>query len=429
METQLEANHLERIEELENRLADAEQLIEAIKAGEVDAFALRSNNKSEVFTLQSGDYAYRVLVENFNEGALNITEEGLIVYSNKYFHELLGLPYEKVIGTSLREFLHPESIATFNFLFSAALNGQSKGEINLMGAANLVPVYISLTSLYPQLPTIGAIVTDLTAKKENEEIKIYLEEKVKERTAELQTKNIALENTNAELASFSYVASHDLKEPLRKIQTYSGRILELENFSGATQDYFNRIIKSSERMQNLIDSLLEFSRANMSELIFEPCDLNTIVEESISDLHLSILKKQATIEYNDLPTIQGGHIQLSQLFTNLLDNAIKYSRTEIKPLIKITSSIVKGKKIEHSSANHQKEYHEIKIADNGIGFEKEYVTKIFELFQRLHHKNEYSGTGIGLAIVKKIVGNHNGFITADGRSDIGSTFTIYLPTA
>ena len=120
-------------------------------------------------------------------------------------------------------------------------------------------------------------------------------------------------------------------------------------------------------------------------------------------------------------------IQITQLFTNLIDNAIKYSRPEIKPHIKITSSMVEGKKIEHPSAN-QKYYYAIKIADNGIGFEKENVNKIFELFQRLHHKNEYSGTGIGLAIVKKIVNNHNGFIVAEGVHNIGSTFTVYLPT-
>jgi len=249
-----------------------------------------------------------------------------------------------------------------------------------------------------------------------------------EAAEKLRTKNIELELINDELKSFSYVASHDLREPLRKINVFSKRIIETEEFSDKAQDYFNRIIKSAERMENLIDSLLDFSRVNTTELLFKPCDLNNLVAESINDFKISILEKQAIIEYNNLPTINGMYIQLSQLFTNLIDNSIKYSRSEIKPHIKITSSIIDGNEIEHPAVNKKKEYHAIKIADNGIGFEKEYSLKIFELFQRLHNKNEYSGTGIGLGIVKKIVTNHNGFIIATGQLNVGATFTIYLPT-
>jgi len=172
-----------------------------------------------------------------------------------------------------------------------------------------------------------------------------------------------------------------------------------------------------------------FSRTTATKLIFESCDLNAIVEESKDDLHLSIIEKQAVVEHTNLPTVNGAHVQLSQLLTNLIVNALKYSRPNVTPHVKITSKRIAGSEIEHPAANKQKEYHAIKVADNGIGFEKEYANKIFELFQRLHHKNEYSGTGIGLAIVKKIVTNHNGFIIAEGKPNIGSTFTIYIPTA
>src|SRR4029079_13646051 len=131
METRQKANYLEEIAELKSRLEEAEQLIEAIKAGEVDAFAVRNDGESEVYTLQSGDYAYRILVENFSEGAINITEEGLIVYTNKYFHDMLNLSYENVMGNYIDNFIHPDSKITFQILFATALAGQSKGEINL----------------------------------------------------------------------------------------------------------------------------------------------------------------------------------------------------------------------------------------------------------------------------------------------------------
>ncbi len=268
-----------------------------------------------------------------------------------------------------------------------------------------------------------------------------LENKVNERTEELAfkstqleetiqilaLKNIELENSNAQLKSFTYIAGHDLQEPLRKIQIFGKLIKETANFSEKTQDYFNRIIAAGEHMQNLIVSLLDFSRTDTDKQIIVPCDLNNIVEESKKDLSLPILEKQAIIEYENLPTINGSYDQLCQLFTNLIGNAIKYSRPEIVPHIKITSERIHGKAIEHPSANKQKEYYLIKFLDNGIGFENEYATKIFELFQRLHSKNAYSGTGIGLAIVKKIATNQNGFVLAESKSGIGSMFSLFVP--
>ncbi len=250
-----------------------------------------------------------------------------------------------------------------------------------------------------------------------------------EAAEELRTKNLELQISNTELTSFTYVASHDLQEPLRKIQAFGKLILQTQKFDAKTEDYFNRIISAGERMQNLIVSLLDFSRTSETELVFEPCNLNTIVEESRDNLQLNIVETGALIEYDSLPTIMASQVQLSQLFTNLIDNAIKYSRPQIKPIIKITAALVKGNETNHPLANSQKNYHQLKIEDNGIGFEKEYETKIFELFQRLHGRSEYSGTGIGLAIVKRIVTNHKGFIVAEGRPGNGATFIIYIPTA
>ena len=161
---------LSKIRELENRLAESEQLIDAIKSGEVDAFAINKQNQSEVYTLQTGDYAYRVLIEEFGEGALNVTEEGLIVYTNRYFLELLKVPYEFVIGSSLFDFVHPDSELQFRKLFRESLHGKSKGEVNLISGNDVVPVYISLTSLQPKLATVGIIITDFSEKKRNERL-------------------------------------------------------------------------------------------------------------------------------------------------------------------------------------------------------------------------------------------------------------------
>lgn len=415
METSQEENYLEEIADLKNRLEEAEQLIEAIKAGEVDAFAVRNGNESEVYTLQSGDYAYRILVENFSEGAINITEGGLIVYSNKYFHEMLGLPYESVVGKVIYDFIHPDSKKTFNSLFGAAHGRQSKGEINLLAGTKIIPVYISLTSLYPKLPSIGVIVTDLTEKKANERA--------------LEEKNKELERSNIELESFSYAASHDLQEPLRKIQTFISRILELDdgNFSAAGKDYFLRISKAAIRMQQLIESLLSYSRVDTADGILVPTDLNEVLRQTKENLRELIEESNAVIEAIALPTVKVMPQQFQQLLTNIISNAIKYKKENVDPVISIHAGIVPGSEVGTDLPSAAETYWKISIADNGIGFDAQYSTRIFELFQRLHGRNEYEGTGIGLAICKKIIQSHNGIITTESELGKGATFNIYLP--
>jgi PAS domain S-box-containing protein len=670
MEAQAEKDLLIRIEELENRLAEAEQLIEAIKAGEVDAFALNKNNQPEIFTLQSGDFAYRVLVENFGEGAITLSENGLIVYTNGYFHNLLKLPYERVIAGSIFDFVHPDSKETFEKLFHAGLSGKSKGEVNLFDGTTMIPVSMSLTSLQPLLPSVGVIITDLTEKKtrereleeknsfietiiesSNELILVYstdftllsinkaaeifvglskdsligkkfqdlfpqltgtraerdlekafkgefvkneayrseynqryvqnyitplrnehgevyaalaighdvtdikrteedlrqsqqrfvklfsvspvamslshagdgkvidvnnawgrmfefdpsevigrsaeeinissiternakvrqikdsggsvqgmesdfvlpsgkvlntfvsvesidldgelylltayfdLKERVqaeniiKQKNRLLEEKNLQLEQTNAELTSFSFVASHDLQEPLRKIQTFSNRILDLgENeFSNEIKDYFNRILSATGRMKNLISDLLSYSRMNNTEMKFERTDLNVLAKEAKNNLEERIAETNAQLEIGQLPTVDVIPHQFTQVFNNILSNAIKYRRPGEIPKIEMSSTIIDGRMLSRYSADPSSQYHKISIADNGIGFEPIHAFKIFELFQRLHGVNQYEGTGIGLAICKKIMQNHRGFIDAEGAPGVGAVFTLYLP--
>ncbi len=415
METGKEENYLQRIAELEDRLEEAEQLIEAIKAGEVDAFAVMRGQQPEVYTLQSGDYAYRILIENFSEGAINITEDGLIVYTNKYFHEMLGLSYESVVGKQVFDFIHPESEKAFRSLFTTALAGQSKGELSLFSGNKIIPVYASFTSLYPHLPSVGIVLTDLTEKKAHEK--------------ELEEKNKELERSNIELASFSYAASHDLQEPLRKIQAFVSRILIKDEgrFSPASNDYFLRITRSAVRMQQLIESLLNYSRTNSPDKTLVTTDLNKVLDETKENLHELIEENNAVIETAVLPTAKVIPNQFQQLLTNVISNAIKYKKKEQDPVIKINVEKLASSQIKAAFPSPANSYWKISIADNGIGFDPQYSTKIFELFQRLHGRNEYDGTGIGLAICKKIIQNHNGIMTAESEPGKGATFNIFLP--
>lgn len=413
---------LKKIEILEERLADSEQLIDAIRAGEVDAFAVNKNNQSEIYTLQSGDYAYRVLIEEIGEGAVNITEDGLIVYTNSSFIEMIGLPYEKVIGRFIWDFVHQDSKIKFEDLFHESMHGRSKGEINLSVGTKTIPVYVSLTSLQPKLATVGIIVTDQTQKKLDEKTILRYQ-------LELEHKNSELAQNNAELTSFTYIASHDLQEPLRKIQTFCDLILNSSGESpDKTLDYLQRVLKASKRMKNLISSLLNYSRMNARGMEFELTDLNSILDDACNNIHEQIEESHTVIQREQLPVILCVPLQINQLFTNLIMNSIKYKRQGITPLIQISSRWIKPDEINPSDILlNETGYWKISVTDNGIGFEQKYADKIFELFQRLHSRAEYEGTGIGLSICKKVVQNHKGFIRATGKPDLGASFEIYLP--
>jgi len=282
--------------------------------------------------------------------------------------------------------------------------------------------------------------TDITLQKVAEEkissFSKEMEKQVRDRTKELDIANLKLEENilslktvNKELESFSYIASHDLQEPLRKIQTLASRIIESEtDLSDKGKDYFERMQKAAERMQALITDLLSYSSVhNTKGRNLITTDLNVIIEDVKVELSEIIKEKKATVIAHPLCDINVIPNQFRQVMLNLISNALKFSKSDTAPVITIKSNKVKYSKINNVTLPRLKEYCHITVADNGIGFEDDYGEKIFEIFQRLHGKDNYPGTGIGLAIVKKIVENHHGVILAKGTQGEGATFEMYIP--
>ena len=245
----------------------------------------------------------------------------------------------------------------------------------------------------------------------------------------LRLKNLELERSNVELESFNRVVSHDLQEPLRKIQMFISRIdgEEKNKLSERGRVYFDRIDKVAARMQSLIRNLLNYSRIDSTHDDFDVIDLNNVMKKVWEENAELIKRVDAEVVWDELPKVQGVGFQLEQLFGNLVSNSLKYMNPTEAPKITVTSEMVAYDQMPEEFLKHAKNYFKISLTDNGIGFDNASAKKIFEVFQRLHSKTQYSGTGIGLAICKKIVENHHGFIHASGEKNRGSVFTIYLP--
>lgn len=249
--------------------------------------------------------------------------------------------------------------------------------------------------------------------------------------AELENKIENLNRSNEELEQFAYSASHDLQEPLRKIKSFSDRLTQKHSseFSQESRIFLDKISTSASRMQQLIHDLLAFSQLMRTQAGKEAVSLNKVLREVRSNLALVITEKGAVISSDDLPTVSAYPSQMIQLFQNLIGNSLKYSRPDLPPAVGISHAVVKGSEINNCMPAHRTlDFHAITITDNGIGFAEEFAEKVFALFQRLHGRNDYEGTGIGLAICKRVVTNHNGYITAKSIKGLGASFSIYLPT-
>ncbi len=256
-----------------------------------------------------------------------------------------------------------------------------------------------------------------------------IEEIVRERTKELADANQRLQSSNAELEQFAYIASHDLQEPLRKINMFAGLLGNaLENPGEKVQRHLTNIGISVQRMTNLIHDILSYSQLSRKHEVFRPTNLSEIFHETMADFDLIVEEKKGSVTADDLPVIEAIPLQMVQLFHNLISNALKYSRPDIAPHIGIASEeLTEDERAELGLPQLAHPYCKLVFSDNGIGFSPEYESKIFHIFHRLHGKGQYEGTGIGLAMCKKIVENHHGLIYARGQEGHGATFTVVLP--
>jgi PAS domain S-box-containing protein len=380
--------------------------------------------------LKDSEQKFRLLADSMPQLIWTGDVKGRLNYFNQSVYDYSGMPPEDMIREGWLQIVHAdereenvrlwaESVSTGkDFLFEHRFK-RHDGEYRWQ-----------LSRAIPKRDNAGKIQMWVGTSTDIHDQKAFakdLELKVQERTKDLQQANQELERMNEELASFAYVSSHDLQEPLRKIQTFANRIVEKEVLSDSGKDYFRRMQDAAQRMHLLIEDLLAYSRTSTTEKIFEPTDLKVLLEDVMHDLEQAIREKKASIETSNLPQLTIIPFQFRQLFTNIISNALKFSKQDVPSHITILTEQLNGSEIIAGELEKSKDYWHIAIKDNGIGFAPEYNTRIFEVFQRLHGKHEYKGTGIGLAICKKIMDNHQGSITAVGEPGIGATFHIYVP--
>ncbi len=341
-----------------------------------------------------------------------------------------GMNYEQTKAEGWAQLLHPEDYERSWSVWKQSLETGADYEIEYRMRRHDGVYRWLLARAMPLKDESGQIIkwfgtcTDIHDQKMMSDV---LEQKVAERTQELQRINLELEASNNELMQFASVASHDLKEPLRKIHIFSNLLKDryMQNSESSALDYMNRIINSSARMTRLIDELLTFSRLSINSF-FERIDMNEIMGEVLSDLELMIKEKGAIINVDRMPEIEVVPGQMRQVFQNIISNALKFTKPDQKPHITIRCERISQCRIKAPKSDSGG-FARITIQDNGIGFDEQYAQKIFTIFQRLHTRERYEGTGIGLAITKKIIEKHNGLITAESKPGDGACFILVLP--
>jgi PAS domain S-box-containing protein len=412
---------LEReLQELRLQLEEANDTIEAIRSGQVDALVVQGEKGPQLFTLKSADQTYRFFIEKMAEGAVTLNTKGTILYSNSQFARMVNLPLSQVIGMSFEEFVAPENKEQYQEIFNVSWKNDYKGELMLKSSEHLTPVQLSLTKLELDYGiSLSIIITDLTTQKATQL-------QLKMNNEQLEEINLALESSNHDLQQFASVASHDLQEPVRKIQIFSNLLKDKQSdLSPESKKYVDKIIICSGRMKALIVDILTYSRLSANSNHSEFVNLNELITELLEDFELIIQDKGAEIIIDKLESIEVNKGQIRQVFQNIISNALKFSIPDKAPVINIKSQRLAEKSF-NSGEQKDGQFLLICIRDNGIGFNEKYLTNIFALFERLNSKDNYEGTGIGLAIAKKIIDKHNGLITASSKEGKGTEFKIIL---
>ncbi|SCX90584.1 sensor histidine kinase [Flavobacterium caeni] len=383
-----------------------------------DIYQLQKANDELKFLNQAFNNAEKVA--NFGHWKLNLTTNAYTFSEN--FYRLLGIDPDSPEATpeNIATFIHPED-------FESAAKAHEES-LKTFASTSVVLRYVLPDGKTKYINSVGSFMQN----SKGDQIKVGVNYDITEpylKNIELEHNNRHLKAVNEELESFNNIVSHDLQEPLRKIQMFISRIQEKEDgvLSEQGKDYFGKIYASANRMQTLMIDLVNYTRTIKGDKTFVKTNFSSLLEQVAQELSINVEEKQGSLTFENLPTIKAIPFQIEQLFINLITNSLKYSKENVPPKIRIAGVKITEPETIQDKVVTDRQFCKIVVSDNGIGFRQEYAEKIFVLFHRLETDVKYAGTGLGLAICKKIIENHNGYITVKSKPGKGTDFSIYLP--
>jgi PAS domain S-box-containing protein len=428
---------LEEIASLRTRLNEAQETLEAIRSGAVDALVIDSPSGPQVYTLEGAQHPYRIIVETMNEGSVTIGQDGVILYCNTRFAEMAGCPLQKAIGASFLRFVAPGFRQGVAALLDS-LQAQMKTEVTLIRPdGNSLPVLLSASPMPTDYGLAGHIlvVTDMSAQKQTEEkLRQYaeqnarmsrelgeyagsLEERVRLRTAEL-------EEINNELEAFTYTVSHDLRAPLHSIAGFAQILARShrDQLDEKGQLYLDKIIENAADMDELMTSLLTLSRHHRAPVRKRVVDPAELARQALRDLQTEAQEGRLEIRIDAMPRCRADPVLLKQVYVNLLSNAIKFSARRSPAVIQVGCLEPAANGSEEAQSGVPVYF----VQDNGVGLKVDNAPQLFGVFRRYHSPKEYPGAGVGLAIVQRIIRRHGGRVWVRSEEDQGATFYFTL---